>query len=91
MALMTLHPYTTDTTTEALEVQLEAFRRMSPAERIRKVCRLSADLRRMAFEAIRRRHPEYDEHQTRLKFIEITYGKELADAVGAHLRNRGHE
>jgi hypothetical protein len=32
----------------------------------------------MGFEAIRRRHPEYDERQVQLKFIELTYGEELA-------------
>jgi hypothetical protein len=35
----------------------------------------------MAFDAIRRRHPEYSEDDVRLKFIGLTYGKELADEV----------
>lgn len=35
----------------------------------------------MAFDAIRRRHPEYTEDEVRLRFIELTYGKALADDV----------
>jgi len=35
----------------------------------------------MAFDAIRRRHPEYSEDEGRLTFIELTYGKALANEV----------
>jgi hypothetical protein len=35
----------------------------------------------MAMDAIRRRHPDFDEVQLRLRFIELTYGKELAENV----------
>jgi hypothetical protein len=52
------------------------------------MCKLSASLRRMAMDAIRRRHPEYDQHEIRMKFIELTYGKELSDSVRAQLRER---
>ncbi|MHB0958870.1 MAG: hypothetical protein ACYC6N_15170 [Pirellulaceae bacterium] len=74
-------PYTTDTSPDALEIQLECLRRMSPRERIRKTCAMSRQVRRMAFDAIRRRHPEYDESEVQLLFIELTYGKPLADEV----------
>ena len=80
--------YTTDTSEEALAIQLDWFRRMSPTERVNKMCKLSASLRRMAMDAIRRRHPEYDQHEIRMKFIELTYGKELSDSVRAQLRER---
>ncbi|QEG40772.1 hypothetical protein [Roseimaritima ulvae] len=83
-----MQPYTTDTSREAEAIQLELLRRMSPADRIAKMCNLSASLRRMAFDAIRRRHPKIGESEVRLKFIELTYGKELADAVRDHLRHR---
>lgn len=52
------------------------------------MCNLSANLRPMAMEAIRRRYPEFDQHEIRLKFIELTYGEELADAVRNQLRDR---
>lgn len=80
--------YTTDTSAEAEAIQLELFRRMSPAERITKMCNLSASLRRMAFDAIRRTHPDLDEAEVRLKLIESTYGKEIATNVRDHLEQR---
>jgi hypothetical protein len=85
---MHTRPYTTDTSDEALAIQLAGFRQMSPTERVNKMCKLSASLRRMAMDAIRRRHPEYDQHEIRMKFIELTYGKELSDSVRAQLRER---
>lgn len=54
-----MQPYTTDTSEEAFAVQLDGFRRMSPLERVRKMCQLSTSVRRMAMDAIGRRHPEY--------------------------------
>lgn len=74
-------PEVSDTSDEALEVQLECLRQMSPQERLRRACAWTGQVRRMAFDAIRRRHPEYSEDEIRLKFIEVTYGKELADEV----------
>ena len=74
-------PYTTDTSPEAYAVQLELLRRMSPIQRLRKTFALSRQLKRMSMDAIRRRHPEFDEDAVRLKFIELTYGKALADDV----------
>lgn len=70
-----------DTSDEALAVQVACLRRMSPQERLRRACAWSGQVRRMAFDAIRRRHPEYSDDEVRLRFIELTYGKELADEV----------
>ncbi|MFV1968008.1 MAG: hypothetical protein ACC628_21495 [Pirellulaceae bacterium] len=74
-------PCTADTSPEAYAVQLELLRRMSPIQRLRKTFALSRQLKRMAMDAIRRRHPEFDEDAVRLKFIELTYGEALADDV----------
>ena len=74
-------PYTTDTSPEAYAVQLELIRRMSPLQRLKKTFALSRQVKQMALNAIRRRHPEFDEDEVRLKFIEVTYGKTLADDV----------
>lgn len=71
----------TDTSDDALAVQLECLRQMTPHERLRRACAWSGQIRRMAFDAIRRRHPAYSEDEVRLKFIELTYGKELADGI----------
>jgi len=78
---MTTPPYTTDTSAEALEVQLACLRKMSPQERIRRTCAMSQRVRDMGLAAIRRRHPEFNEEETQLLFIELTYGKPLADDV----------
>ena len=70
-----------DTTEEALAVQLDCLRRMTPQERIRQMCAWSGKIRQMGFAAIRRRHPEFSDNEVRLKFIELTYGEGLADEI----------
>ena len=75
-----------DTSEEALAVQLECLRRMTPHERLRRACAWSGQVRQMAFDAIRRRHPEFSEEDVRLKFIELTYGEQLADDIRVWLR-----
>jgi hypothetical protein len=71
----------TDTSPEAEAVQLECIRRMTPHERLERSLALSNQLKRMTFDAIWRRHPDFDESEVRLKFIELTYGKTLSDDV----------
>lgn len=73
--------YTTDTSPEALAVQLECLRKMTPKQRIRQSCAMSRRVRQMAFEAIRRRHPDFTEEEVQLLFIELTYGRALASEV----------
>lgn len=73
--------YTSDTSAEAEEIQLALLRQMTPQQRLEMMWRLSCDVRGMAFNAIRRRHPDYSEAEIRLAFIELTYGKQLADDV----------
>ena len=73
--------YTVDTSQEALEVQLACLRCMSPRERIRKTLAMSRRVRNMAMDAIRRRHPDLGDAEVRLMFIELTYGKSLADDI----------
>lgn len=70
-----------DTSDEALAVQLDCLRRMTPQQRIRQMCAWSGKIRRMTFAAIKRRHPEFSENEVRLKFIELTYGESLADEI----------
>jgi len=74
-------PYTIDTSPDAYAVQLELLRRMSPVQRLKKTFALSRQVKRMSMDAIRRHHPEFDENAVRLRFIELTYGKSLAEDV----------
>lgn len=78
----------TDTSTEALQTQLDGFRRMSPQERVSRMCLWSQQIRNMSLNAIRRRHPELSDDEIRLQFIELTYGTELARDVRQHLQER---
>ena len=80
---MSAFPYTTDTSAEALEVQLECLREMTPQQRIRAMCAMSRQVKNMAMDAIRRRHPEFSDAEVRMKFIELTYGEDLASEVRA--------
>ena len=80
---MSTFPYTTDTSAEALEVQLECLRKMTPQQRIRSMCAMSRQVKNMAMDAIRRRHPEFSDAEVRMKFIELTYGEDLANEVRA--------
>jgi hypothetical protein len=88
---MTTVPYTSDTSEEALQIQLECFRRMTPQERIEKMSAWSTQLKTMAFAAIRRQHPDYDQHQVQVKYIELAYGSELAQGFQAWLAGRASE
>jgi hypothetical protein len=45
----------------------------------------------MAMEAIRRRHPEFDEQQVQLKYIELAYGLEIAQGYATWLTERAGE
>ena len=81
---------TTDTSTEAEEVQLALMRAMSGRDRIRQTCVLSSHLRQMAFDAIRKRFPEMDDSENKLAFIEIVYGKSLSDAIRRHSTGASH-
>ncbi len=75
---MANNAYTTDTTPEAQQVQLELWKSMTGQQRVEKALALSQQIRSMAFAAIARRHPDFDAAQVQLKFIELTYGRELA-------------
>ena len=74
-------PYAIDTSPDAYAVQLDLLRQLTPQQRLRKTFAMSRQLKQMAMDAIRRRHPNFDESQVRLKFIELTYGEDLANAV----------
>ena len=84
-ALGTEH-YTTDTSTDALDVQLGCLRRMSPQQRIRQTSALSRSVKKMAFDAIARRYPDLSDELVQLKFIELTYGEALAAEVCTWMR-----
>lgn len=70
-----------DTTPDAAEVQFSILRAMSPADRLSLALRLTSDVIRASKRAIQGAHPEWTQREVGHAFIELHYGKELADAV----------
>ncbi|MGH9382066.1 MAG: hypothetical protein ACRD2Z_15840 [Thermoanaerobaculia bacterium] len=70
-----------DTSEAAASAQLEVYRRMSPAARLRVGLELTATSRRLLGDGIRRRHPEYDDEHVRLAFLRLWLGPELFRAA----------
>ncbi|MBI4508811.1 MAG: hypothetical protein HY698_04190 [Deltaproteobacteria bacterium] len=66
-----------DTTPAAASVQLDVYRRMSPAARLRVALELTAMSRRLLADGVRRRHPEYSDEQVRLAFLRLWLGADL--------------
>lgn len=70
------HPATED-------AQVEALRRMTGARRLEIMAALSATMMRLSRRALRRANPNATEHELKLLFIELNYGRELADRIRA--------
>lgn len=66
-----------DTTPDAAAVQAAIYRRMSTDDKTRLAAQMSEEVRQIAFENIRRRHPEYDEHQAKMALFRLLLGDEL--------------
>ena len=72
---------TNNTTPEAQSIQLELVRNMPAEERVARAIRLTSEMIRCSKAAIRRHHPEMNEAELSLKFIELHYGAALAEEV----------
>lgn len=66
-----------DTSEDAHLAQLEAYRRMSPAARLRVAFELSALGRQLLKDGIRHRHPEYAEDEVEMATRRVWLGPEL--------------
>lgn len=80
-----------DTSPEAERVQIELIRKASPAKLFSLVRSLSQSLIEMNRQTLRKLHPQMNEEELALMFIELNYGKELADHVRADLKRRKGE
>jgi hypothetical protein len=65
-----------DTTADAAEMQLEAYRRLGGAARLEIAFRLNA-LVRAAAAGIRRRHADYDDEQVKAALARLVLGDDL--------------
>ena len=77
-----------DTSPEIERVQIELLRKAGKTRRLQLGLELSGEALEMAQRAIKRSHPELSELEAKLLFVEVTYGKELADRVRPHLAKR---
>jgi hypothetical protein len=70
-----------DTSPEAAAVQLEIYRSLGAAARLRIGLELTALSRQLLEEGIRKRHPEYDADQLRWAFLRRWLGDALFHQV----------
>jgi hypothetical protein len=70
-----------DTDADARSAQLAVLRRLGPSGRVRLAAEMSEDVRRIAFEAEQRRHPELSVAEARQAVLDRIWGAELAAAV----------
>ncbi len=76
----------TDTQPEAEAMLNELWRKKTPAERFARVCELTEMTRRNAKRAIELSHPDWTAEQRTQLFVEVHYGKDLAEKIGRYLQ-----
>jgi hypothetical protein len=74
-----------DTDPDAERVQIELLRRAGPARRAQLALSLSAQVIELSRRALARAEPSASPVEIQLRFVELNYGRELADAVRARL------
>lgn len=77
-----------DTAREALRRQFAALRRLSARERLALMADLTGLVRAMTREGLRRLHPNATEPELDVLFADRVLGRELAEKVREHRRNR---
>jgi hypothetical protein len=70
-----------DTSQEAHELQLRLYRAMTPEQRSELALRMSDDIRRIAAEGIRQRHPGYSERDVGRALLALLYGRQASEKV----------
>ena len=79
----------TDTSKAAEAVQNSLFSRLTNRERLQRVCFLSDWVLGLSKAAIAKKNPDLTEKERSLIFVEIHYGKALADKVRNYLQTYG--
>jgi len=70
-------PRSLDTESDAEAVQLDIYRRMTPARRVAIGIQMSLDARATVLAGIRARHPDYDEATARWALFRLLIGDAL--------------
>lgn len=81
-------PQSRDTHPEIERIQIEWLRKAGMSRRLQLGLELSGEAIAIAQRSIRRTHPEASELEAKLIFVEVTYGKDLADRVRAYFAER---
>ena len=71
----------TDTSSEAAEVQVAVWRGMTCDQRVAMAFELSENVRQIAAEGVRQRHPDYSDEEVRLAVIRLQLGEESFQAA----------
>ncbi len=77
-----------DTPPEIRRRQLDVYRAMTPAERVEVSLALSEELRRVAVEGIRARHPAFDDADVHREWLRMVHGPRLAGLLAGARRPR---
>ena len=84
-----LAPRLSDTSPEVEAVLFDMLRQLTPTQRVQRCFSLSVMAANLSRPAIQRAHPEFSPQDVGLRWVELHYGKELADGVREHLLHRG--
>jgi hypothetical protein len=71
-------PLAEDTVPEIETRQIEGWRRMSPADKLRLSMQMSHAVRQLALAGVRQRHPHAGRREEFLRLAIVTLGEELA-------------
>ena len=71
------HASVDDTTTEARQVQIDCYRRMSTWRKVELIVELGELTDSLALAGIAARHPEADDDERRMRLLSLKYGPEL--------------
>jgi hypothetical protein len=70
-----------DTSEKAHALQVRLYRAMTPEQCSELALRMSDDIRRIAAEGIKERHPTYSERDVRRALVALLYGKDAASKI----------
>ena len=71
-------PLARDADSDIERRQVDAWRQMSPAQKLRLVSQLSATVRQLALAGVRQRYPAASAREQFLRLAQVTLGDELA-------------
>jgi hypothetical protein len=72
-----------DTTLEAHRKQVEILRKLSPQRKALMAMELTDNIRQIAIEGIRSRHPEFNEKQVMRELLRLIIGDDIFQKIAA--------